>query len=167
MTKKPLDRHLNAAVLAMAARLFPTGFDVSPDAPSSLRALNTLLGKPEAPKPGARMVVFDGGSAHTIYADDEVNYAFRAWHDWTHWRYQFDFSLAGERATYMAQVFHLVKAYGDCDTVTRWSNILHAEIVGQAEYYARHKRYVGRQLDFVRACLSVGIEDALDHDWSV
>lgn len=43
-------------------------------------------------------VVWSGASEHTIFGDPEINYAFRAWHDWCHWRRKSDFSPSGEIA---------------------------------------------------------------------
>jgi hypothetical protein len=55
--------------------LFPTGYDVSDDAPSTFRGLCKHLDS------GGRMTVYRGGSEATIFADNEVNYAFRAFLD--------------------------------------------------------------------------------------
>lgn len=159
-----LDRGLNAAIVAMAARCFPKGFDPSPDAPSSFKALMAHMAEVEAGR--ARMLVYDGGSECTIYGDDEVNYAFRAWHDWTHWAHKLPFDLTGETLTWHRQVNHLILWYGDCPTVDRWSRILHAEIVGQALHYQIHGAYVGDQIGFVRCCLARGVKSALASDWS-
>ncbi len=43
MNVAPLDRGLNAAILAMAGRIFPTGFDVSDDAPDTYPKLKAHL----------------------------------------------------------------------------------------------------------------------------
>src|SRR3712207_4164474 len=89
---QPLDSDLNGAILRIASRLFPDGFDVSPDAPSTFEELKAHLDA------GNRMVVWSGGSEKTIYVDPTVNYAFRAWHDWHHWRHSLPFTPDGERA---------------------------------------------------------------------
>ena len=86
----PLDPTLNAAILSIARNLFPDGFDVSPDAPSTYTALKAHLDA------GKGLVVYDGGCAGTIYANPAVNHAFRAWNDWSHWRGDHDFSVEGE-----------------------------------------------------------------------
>src|SRR5438067_89761 len=78
---RPVDAALNRAVLRMAAIVCPGGYDVSSSAPSSFRELVRHLDD------GGRMTVYGGGSEGTIFADNEVNYAFRAWHDWTHYRH--------------------------------------------------------------------------------
>ncbi|MBZ0227979.1 MAG: hypothetical protein K8F58_05935 [Bauldia sp.] len=78
-TIRPLDPALNAAILHIATRLFPCGFDIADNAPGTYRQLKAHLDA------GQRMVVYAGGCDHTIYADREINYAFRAWHDWCHY----------------------------------------------------------------------------------
>ena len=45
-----------------------------------------LRGADRAPRCRRAHVVYSGGSEQTIYGDPEVNFAFRAWHDWCHWR---------------------------------------------------------------------------------
>ncbi len=124
-----LDIQFNAAVLAMAHRLFPCGFQAAEDAPQSYEELVARL---DAGKP---MLVWSGGSEKTIYGDPEVNYAFRAWHDWCHWRGRHDFSFEGEFAAYRMQAEHLVTVYGDCPRTRRWQRILYAEIIGQREFF--------------------------------
>ena len=155
---KPLDRGLNAAILHIAGKLFRTGYDVSADAPSTFKALKAHLDA------GKRMVVYNGGSDRTIYDDDEVNFAFRAWHDWCHWRYGLSFSPAGEMATCIAQISHLKELFGQSQTTERWADILWAEVAGQSQYYARHKAFVQDQRGFVEAYL-VDSEAALSRAW--
>ena len=145
---QPFDRRLNAAILHIANLLFPIGFDVSADTPSTYRQLRAHLDA------GNRMVVYNGGSDGTIYADPEVNYAMRAWHDWAHYRHNNDFSVGGEAANCAVQCAQLRELYGDCPTTARWCEILRAEIIGQRLYYERHKRYVNDQRAFVEAYLA-------------
>jgi hypothetical protein len=144
---RPVDTGLNCAILSIAARLFPTGYDVSDDAPSTFRGLCKHLDS------GGRMTVYRGGSEATIFADNEVNYAFRAWHDWTHWRHGHDFSLAGEVLTYHQQVTDLKKIFGDSPVVQRWATLLYADIVGQRTYYEIHRDFVRDQRAFLDSFL--------------
>lgn len=142
---QPFDHTLNSAILAMAGEIFPDGFDVSDDAPSSYEALIQHLNA------GNRMVVYSGGAEGTIYADPQVNYAFRAWHDWCHWKGANDFTIPGEIGVYTMQVSHLKERFSD---VNRWSWILYAEVVGQRLYYSRYKTYVEDQRSFIAAYLT-------------
>lgn len=144
----PLDRGLNVAILHIASRLFPTGFDVAAEAPETYEALCAHLEK------GGRMLVWSGGSDATIYADAEVNHAFRAWHDWCHFTGGHDFSPEGEAAAMRMQQDHLRLLYGDSPEVRRWFAILEAEIVGQAAYYAMWGRFPEDQRAFVEDYLN-------------
>jgi hypothetical protein len=147
MPLRPFDRGFNAAVLHIASRLFPGGFDVSDDAPQTFDALTTQL------RGGGRMVVWSGGSERTIFGDPAVNYAFRAWHDWCHWRGRHPFTPAGERACLRAQRRHLLALYGDGPRTRRWIALLTAEVLGQQRHFDRHGRFPDDQRAFVAAYL--------------
>jgi hypothetical protein len=147
----PVDAGLNRAILAMAARLFPSGFGVAPDAPGTFKALCRHLDS------GAPMIVFDGASEATIYACAETNYALRAWHDWCHWRGRSGFDLAGETAACEMQLAHLRHHYG---TVPAWESLLRADIIGQARFYAETRRFVGDQRQFVLDMVARGYVSA-------
>jgi len=143
---KPLDRGLNAAVLHIASRLFPTGYDVRADMPE--------IGPGDLPKlrqtiadNGGRMVVWSGGSAHTIFGDEEVNWAFRAWHDWAHLKGNHDFTLEGERGALEMQQLQLVELYGT-EKAFPWLRLLEAEVVGQAEHFITTGERVADQVAF-------------------
>ena len=143
----PLDPTLNAAILSIARNLFPDGFDVSPDAPSTYTALKAHLDA------GKGLVVYDGGCAGTIYANPAVNHAFRAWNDWSHWRGDHDFSVEGECAVFAMQRRYLLDLYGNNPQTRRWIEILRAEVIGQRLFYERHKRFVDDQRGFIEAYL--------------
>lgn len=141
----PFDRGFNVAVLHMASRLFPTGFDVSNHAPETYRELVSHVSST------GRMLVYSGGSEKTIYDDSEVNYAFRAWHDWCHLKGGFDTVSDGESAACMMQQQHLFQIYGDASR--KWSRILDAEIIGQALYHDHHRSFPDDQRAFVEVYL--------------
>jgi hypothetical protein len=143
----PLDPSFNDAVVEIANRLFPSGFDVSPQAPATYEELKALLDA------GGRLVVYAGGSEHTIYGDPGINYAFRAWHDWTHWTGRHDLTFEGEVAACASQQRHLLLLYGDTVQTRRWCEIIRAEIIGQGTYYRYHKRFPDDQCGFVQAFL--------------
>lgn len=152
MNRQPLDRSFNAAILHIASKLFPLGFDVEgvdtdECAPFSAETLCQRLDA------GGRMVVSSVGCDQTIYECKETNYAFRAWHDWTHWRYGTGFDLEGERATVEHQIADLRKLYG---VNGRWEEILRAEVIGQADYFADHGEFPTDQRAFVEGWLYVG-----------
>ena len=145
MECQPIDRGLNTAILAMADRVCPAGFDVSDAAPDTYRKLKAHLDA------GNRMVVAKSGSEGTIYGEPEVNYAFRAWHDWCHWRGEHDFTPEGELAVFRMQAWHLRQTYGATEQSLQWARILEAEVVGQRLYYEAHKTYVTDQRAFIQA----------------
>lgn len=138
---------LSDAIKIIAAVMFPLGFDVSPDAPSTLETLTARCGN------GQRMVVWDGGSEATIYGDAAANYAFRAWHDWHHIDGQLPFTQEGEAQACERQCADLVAVYGDNDVTREWCATIRAEIKGQFEYAARHGDFPKDQAAFVRAYL--------------
>ena len=145
---QPLDVELNAAILTIAAYLFPCGYRVSEDAPDSYDKLVAHL---NAGKP---MVVYAGASEQTIYEDREVNYAFRAWHDWCHWRGGHRFNRQGEHAVYEMQCRHLVHFYDDSTRTRRWFDILYAEIIGQQIYFEQRRQFPVDQRAFVEQFLA-------------
>jgi hypothetical protein len=149
---------LKQAILETTARLLPDGFDVSDDAPQTYEQLKTLMDA------GNRMRVWTGGSEDTIYNEPYVNYAFRAWHDICHWEGQFGFTVDGEIATCEMQCRQLFEFYGNNETTQQWCTILRAEIVGQALYFQRHKRFPKKQTHFFAAYIR-DPEGALQ--WSV
>lgn len=124
-----LSRGMNVAVLQMASRLFPCGYDVVSDqeAPSNLEAVTRDI------EEGQRLRVSGDNCEDTAFGDVDVNIAFRAWHDWTHWRHQTPFTLEGEIATAWLQIGHL-KELG-LWTPFREAFIL-AEVEDQARIYA-------------------------------
>jgi hypothetical protein len=139
---------LKQAILEMTSRLLPDGFDVSDDAPQTMEQLKALMNT------GNRMRVWSGGSEDTIYKEPYVNFAFRAWHDLCHWQGHFPFTLEGEIATCEMQCHQLLDCYGDNEVTQRWCTVLRAEVVGQALYYHRHKRFPENQAAFTRAYVS-------------
>jgi hypothetical protein len=142
-----LDLGFNAAVLTIAARLFPCGFDIGPDAPQTYEQLMHC-------NAGRRMRVVDDGVQRTIFGDAEVSAAFRAWRAWCHWRERFDFSAAGERAVCTLQAEHFVTLYGESEQIDEWRRILHAEIIGQREHCDRTGAFPVDQRAFVEAYLA-------------
>jgi hypothetical protein len=145
---EPLDPALNAAITYMAFQNLPNGFTASPQAPSTYEEIAALLDN------GQQLVVYSGGSDKTIYGDKLINYAFRAWHDYCHWKAQVPLTLDGEVAAFELQCRQLYNTFGFNGQTLRWRNILHAEIVGQAEYFERYKRFPDNQRRFVKLYLA-------------
>lgn len=141
------DRGFNVMVRRMAEIVAPS-FQRGPDAPETLEALTSYVEK------HGNIKVSDQNMAQNIFGCDEANMAFRAWHDWTHWRYQTPFTPEGERATYEHQLTDMMKVYGVDATSLRWAQMLYAEIVGQTEYKERHGVFPANQMAFDLAYLT-------------
>lgn len=137
----PIDRGFNVAILHIADRLFPTGFDVGPDAPDTLDKLTNHINTT------GRMLVSSDNSGRTIFGDAEVNYAFRAWHDFHHYRGSFAFTPEGEAKAAMAQAQDLIELYGG-EKAFPWLKLLDAEVNGQARYQELHGRFPTDQVAF-------------------
>lgn len=141
-----IDLRLNAAVLTIANRLFPTGYELDDNPPSSLTDLQSRM----AATPTR---VWSGASDTSIYGDREVNYAFRAWHDFHYWRSGLNFAPHNEAIVAQMQCADLITVYGDSATTRRWCDIIRAEVIGQMTHYYKHGDYPMDQMGFVRAYL--------------
>lgn len=141
----PHSTALNAAVLHMASRTCPTGYDVGADAPDSFPKLLAHFWKT------GRIKVWDGASDDTLYADREVNYAFRAWHDWAHVVEWATFDVSGEQRACARQLSDLRAVYGDSPMVREWCALLDADCVGQILYHERTGHFPSPQRPFVLA----------------
>jgi hypothetical protein len=144
-----LSQAFNVAVLRMAELVTP-GYGVTMDeseAPDTLEKLNAYIAQHK------RMLVWGGASDHTIFGSAEVNWAFRSWHDWTHWRYQTPFTPQGEIETAERQCEDLLKVYGDCSQTREFIKLIRAEIVGQTRHFVQHGCFPTDQVAFVKAYL--------------
>jgi len=134
---------LDRIILAAARRAVPQGWRAVEDAPAEYGALRAAW-RPDAP-----LLVYSGACERTIYAAPEVNHAFRAWHDATHVRLGADFSIAGEVRTARAQLREAAALGADWRTLA----MLHADTIGQVQYFARFGRFLDDQRAFARAYL--------------
>jgi len=123
----PLNPGLNVAVHQIAGRLLPGGFDVSDTAaPDTLESIKAHIAET------GRLCVWSGASDHTIFGDRETNWAFRAWHDWCHYRGDLPFTLDGETDAAHMQVEHLIALYGRTEQTAEMAALVLAEVIGQA-----------------------------------
>ena len=127
----------NAAIFALAPA--HVARPIAPSTFADLRACPSLI-------------VWDGASDITIYGDARVNHAFRAWHDSCHLLGGFDFTLTGERNAANLQCAQLLAAYPRAPR--HWLRLIHAEVTGQAEYFANYGVFPLDQLLFVKQYLS-------------
>jgi hypothetical protein len=142
---KPLDLTFNIAVHTIAARLFPCGYDVTADQNAAPYSLDTL--KAHVAVTG-RILVWSGASDHTIFDCAETNWAFRAWHDWCHWRHNLPFTVAGERAVATIQKEHLATVYPGRSELARWQRLGDIEVCEQVEHLTTTGQFVADQMAF-------------------
>ena len=95
-----------------------------------------------------RLVVWSGASDLTIYGDARVNHAFRAWHDALHLSLNAPFTLEGETRVAIEQA----RLIGS----DAWAHVVLAEVVGQAEYLAKHGSFPADQTAFILSYLKTG-----------
>ena len=126
----PLYPYINSVVWAMARHCMPEGWDVSDDAPETFDALQAYVAEHD------RICVSSLNSERTIFGYPETNWAFRAWHDWTHIARGLPFTLAGETETCRVQRVHFESQYRDWHPWTRGfiGAILECEVVEQARF---------------------------------
>lgn len=144
--QEPLSRAFNVAVLHICGKVLPLGFDVSENAPQNYQELI------EHYLATRRVLVWNGASDKTIFADCEVNYAFRAWHDSRHIIGRHDFTREGEFKTMASQCMDVCAIY-DGPQAEYFCAILDAEIMGQFEYAEKRGGFPVDQFGFVQAYL--------------
>lgn len=154
---KPLSIMFNAAVHTICKAVLPGGFDVGPDAPSTLEALMD-----EWERRG-RFTVWDGACDNTIFDDPQTNQMFRAWHDWCHIQGRFDFTLQGEQAAAHMQCEHIAARYGTGETGQELMALVMMEVVGQKLYADAHGgEFPTDQKAFAKAYLTDGPDAAIN-----
>lgn len=123
-----LDASLNSKILKLAPRY--TAKDTAPETFQALKSQAT-----------SGLVVWDGMSDQTIYGDNKVNHAFRAWHDSLHLKLNAPFTLEGETIVALEQARVLDSGYH--------GEIMLAEVIGQARYLAKYGHFPIDQTKFI------------------
>lgn len=139
-----LNVDFNIAVLTIANRLCPQGWDVSDIAPHTLEGITGYIQRVGRP------CVWRGGSERTIFGEPETNYAFRAWHDVRHWQSGATFDAEGEAIVCMLQQADIRKLFGPHP---EFEALLHAEVLGQLRHQEVHGAFPDDQYGFVREYL--------------
>ena len=148
------NRAFNCAVLHIAGKLNPRGWAVSDVAPQGLLELKQCIAET------GRITVWSGGSEKTIFGDREFNYAFRAWHDATHYVLDAEFDRPGEIAVAQRQIWTLVYLYGRTFVSRRgWASLIWCEVVGQFDYKLAYGEFPDDQMAFTRNYLTGGTYD--------
>jgi hypothetical protein len=153
-TYRILDIEFNAAVAHLADKT-ARGFRVAEVAPQTYEEVIRQIDR------HGIIVVWSGASEHTIFGHPGINYAFRAWHDWCHWRGGHDFSPSGEIAVAHMQREQLIALYGDTPRTRRWCKIIEAEIIGQIGYREQHSEFPVNQYAFVVDYLNAHTETSV------
>lgn len=144
-----IDRGFNAAVVHIANRLNPRGWDLG----YAYAVPNTLEGLKREYARHGRLIVSSENSDHTIFGDPEVNYAFRAWHDWHHLHYGYEFTPQGEANVAFCQTTDLITLYGQ-EKARLWRKLIDIEVNGQVRYHEYHGCFPIYQRDFAEAQLA-------------
>ena len=126
-------------------------FKVVKNAPSTYEALCAYV------KKNKRYCVYSGGSDNTIYGDKEVNYAFRAWHDFHHVKQSLSFTPEDERQVIACQVNDILALYGDTKISRECIAVLRADGIGQVKYYEKYQDFPQDQAKFVTDYMYTGI----------
>lgn len=155
----PLSVPFNVAVLHIASRVLPCGFDVSADAPQTFESLIAHYEKT------GRVLVWNGASDRTIFADSEINFAFRAWHDSKHILGRHLFTREGEIAAMEMQKAD-IRALFDGQPADSFCDLVESEIIGQLEYSESRGGFPIDQAAFARAYL-VNKESAVAGNFGV
>lgn len=103
MILNPLMPEFNQAVLSIQQILLPDGFDITSDG----ALVDTLEKITDHYEEEGRILVWSGGSDYSIYTSPEVNWAFRAWHDYIHITMGATFTKAGEALVCEKQKQHV------------------------------------------------------------
>jgi hypothetical protein len=158
-TTKPLDVTFNVAVNVMAFTLLPVGWDTVKryeDAPSNLRQLKAHVAET------GRILVPTQDGMNTIFRDDEINGAFRAWHDAVHVVHGFEFTESGEAATCLVQMAQLFKKFGVNATSKKYAQYLMAEVIGMSRHSSKTGRFPEDMYAFTEAAYPA-FEATVDH----
>lgn len=128
--QKPILQSFNDAIVYIATRLFPLGFDVFNAAPNSYEELRASMERTN------RLAIWTGDYTDSAFADSEVWRQFRAWHDWTHYRYGCGFNMLGEHEACHVQAGQLRRLYGSGEDVAQMVALLFQSILGPLEQQA-------------------------------
>jgi len=145
----PLDPSLNQAILHMAKLIFPKGFQVQHADDKTAQQVWKRFDAGEFVAPS-------NNSGYTVFDDPQVNYAMRAWHDWTHWKLRRTFQNVHENQVNDQQKRDLIKVFGRTPQTMRWCKILDADTVGQLQYKKKYGDFPVDQHAFVLAYLNGG-----------
>ncbi len=156
---RPVNPMFNCAVQTITKRVWPQWFDTSAQ---PIHNSFKLLKAEHAAR--GRITVYSGDCDTSIFDDPDINVMFRAWHDWCHIQGDHDFTVGGEMQAAYMQMQHVITLYGDGETGREFCRLIDAEVIGQAMYYHKHKKYVKDQRTFVAMYL-LNPHETLRQEW--
>ena len=139
----PLYFPFDLAVLQIAKKLMPSGFDLT----ANDNTVNSLAKITEIYKQTGRVKVWQGASDDTIFCHTKVNFAFRAWRDYVHIINQYSFTQEGELATCKEQQRH-VSFHCSQEQACIINRLLYIEVVEQVKEYYKTGAHVIDQRQF-------------------
>lgn len=135
-------------ILHITGILMPFGYDTTEDSSQ----VDTYKKCKEYYNSTGRIRVWTGSSANTIYGSDEVNHAFRAWHDFIHITHNLPFDYKGELGVMQVQKMQCIRYHRGRDMML-FLTLLECEIKGQLDYYYKHRKFVANQREFTQQYL--------------
>lgn len=105
------------------------------------------------------------GCEFSIYSQESINQAWRAYHDGIHLLHQLNFSLDDEVETCEVQVRHMQEYANEYGFTDEDYAAVRADVIGQAMYYDKYKEFVRDQAAFVQSCLDNGVMATLETRW--
>jgi hypothetical protein len=130
---------------------------VQQDAPRTFPELSRAYTR--SAETGEPLAISSEHSESVVYADAEVNFAMRFWHDVQHVRLGLTFELIDELELALWHLSVLqVEGFGP-DTVV-WQ-LLHADLVGSVYVMSLSRRFPVDQLRFAEGCVSGGLDRAV------
>lgn len=126
----------------------------SPDSPTSYEAVRA-----QAERYGIYHV-FSGGSVDTVFSGRAIQYAYRAWHDSIHLKYNIDFSMESELE--VAELQEKIALAAGIDP--RDAMILRLDLEAHIKYYYAKGEHPDRQIELITDCLANGVEATVNSD---
>lgn len=130
--KKDLVKYLNQIVLKQTKNI---KYIVKKDAPNNETDLFNCV----------ELVIWNGESDNTIFQDEKINFAFRAWHDSLHLKTGLNFSPESEIELGRIQASKIGSSIV--------ADLVYCEVSGQAEYYKKNGVFVQDQVLFTKEYL--------------
>lgn len=127
--QKPLIAAFDPTVLALARQRLPRGWKACGGSPNSLEDVIKVFERT------GDMIVTNSVPKTAVFGDFATLVAFRAWHDWLHWKYVGEFTLPGELMVGHVHVGGLVAELGFTDEVQAMGALALIQVYQQNVYF--------------------------------